>query len=288
MVIFMIEYIKIAVISLISGFLAPLPFSYAASYSFLSYILDFNKNSQLSVFYYSIISVVFSLVIFISLRKIYFKGFKALFSTKKSTMPNRSGYRKFMLNLLISLIPAAVMFVPYKKDKFLLDYFSEQISADHLLVTAVCCAVSGLFLLIGSWYVKQKYAQTKRSSDWKSIVRFSVYQTASYFFPGISSVSMGATSFLISDIDNRVIVREILTYIAPSILITNIFRLVRAAVTGIVLNPVVILLCVAFSAVGSAVMIHLIAKIDFRKTCVYFSVFSILFAAVSVAVLFVL
>ena len=39
----MIEYIKIAVISLISGFLAPLPFSYAASYSFLSYILEFNK-----------------------------------------------------------------------------------------------------------------------------------------------------------------------------------------------------------------------------------------------------
>ena len=284
----MIEYIKIAVISLICGLLAPLPFSYAASYSFLSYILDFNKSSQLLVFYYSIISVTFSLAIFISLRKIYSKGFKALFSTKKSTLPNRSGYRKFMLNLLISLIPAVVMFVPYKKDKFLLDYFSEQIGSEHLLVTAVCCAVSGLFLLLGSWYVKQKYAQTKRSSDWKSLIRFGVYQVASYFFPGISSVSMGATSFLISDVDNRVIVREILTYIAPSILITNVFRLVRASMTGIVLNPVVIILCVVFSAVGSGVMIHLISKIDFRKTCLYFSIFSIIFAAVSVAVLFVL
>ena len=284
----MIEYIKIAVISLISGILAPLPFSYSASYSFLSYILDFNKGNKLSVFYYSIISIVFSLAIFISLRKIYFKGFKALFSTKKSNMLNRSGYRKFMLNLLISIIPAAVMFVPYKKDKFLLDFFSEQIGTDHLLITAVCCAVSGLFLLLGNWYVKQRYAQTKRSSDWKAVLRFTVYQSVSYFFPGISCVSTGATSLLISDVDNRVIVREILTYIAPSVFITNVFRLVRTAMSGIVLNPIVIILCIAFSAIGCGIMIHLLSKIDFRKTCVYFSIFSLVFAAIVVAVLFVL
>lgn len=284
----MIEYIKIAVISLISGILAPLPFSYSASYSFLSYILDFNKGNKLSVFYYSIISIVFSLAIFISLRKIYFKGFKALFSTKKSNMLNRSGYRKFMLNLLISIIPAAVMFVPYNKDKFLLDFFSEQIGTDHLLITAVCCAVSGLFLLLGNWYVKQRYAQTKRSSDWKAVLRFTVYQSVSYFFPGISCVSTGATSLLISDVDNRVIVREILTYIAPPVFITNVFRLVRTAMSGIVLNPIVIILCIAFSAIGCGIMIYLLSKIDFRKTCVYFSIFSLVFAAIVVAVLFVL
>lgn len=285
----MIEYIKIAVIALISGILAPLPFSYSASYSFLSYVLDFNKgSSQLSVFYYSIISIVFSLAVFVSLRKIYFKGFKALFSTKESNMPNRSGYRKFMLNLLISLIPAAIMFVPYPKGKFLIDYFSEQVSTDHLLVTAVCCAVSGFFLLLGNWYVKQEYAPAKRSADWKSVVRFAVYQIAAFFFPGISGISTGATGFLISDIDNRVIVREILTYIAPSLFVANVFRLVRVAVTGIVLNPIVIALCVVFSAIGSAVMIHLLSKIDFRKTCVCFSIFSIVFAAVAVAALFVL
>ena len=284
----MIEYIKIAVISLISGILAPLPFSYSASYSFLSYIIDFNKGNKLSVFYYSIISIVFSLAIFISLRKIYFKGFKALFSTKKSNMLNRSGYRKFMLNLLISIIPAAVMFVPYNKDKFLLDFFSEQIGTDHLLITAVCCAVSGLFLLLGNWYVKQRYAQTKRSADWKSVLRFGIYQIVAYFFPGISTVSIGATSLLISDIDNRVIVREILTYIAPSIFVINVFRLIRTAMTGIVLNPIVIALCIVFSAIGCCVMIHLLSKIEFKKTCVYFSIFSIVFAAVAVAALFVL
>ena len=284
----MIEYIKIAVISLISGILAPLPFSYSASYSFLSYILDFNIGNELSAFYYSIISIVFSLAIFISLRKIYFKGFKALFSTKKSKMLNRSGYRKFMLNLLISIIPAAVMFVPYKKDGFLIDFFTTQIGTDHLLVIAVCCGVSGLFLLLANWYVKQKYAQTKRSADWKAVLRFTVYQSAAYFFPGISCVSTGATSLLISDVDNRVIVREILTYIAPSIFITNVFRLIRIVLSGIVLNPVVIILCAAFSAIGCGVMIHLLSKIDFRKTCVYFSIFSIVFAAIVVAVLFVL
>ncbi len=284
----MIEYIKIAVISLISGILAPLPFSYSAAYSFLSYILDFNQNSQLSVFYYSIISVVFSVVVLFSLRKIYGKGIKALFSTKKSNMPNRVGYRKFMLNLLLSLIPAAIMFVPYKEDGFLIDFFSEQIKTDHLLVTAVCCAVSGLFLLLGNWYVKQNYAQTKRSADWKSALRFSVYQTVSYFFPGVSCVSTGATAFLITDIDNRVIVREILTYIAPSILVANVFRLVRVAMSGIVFNPVVIFLCVVFAAVGSKLMIQLLAKIDFKKICVYFSVFSLVFAVLAVTALFVL
>ncbi len=284
----MIEYIKIAIISLISGIFAPLPFSYSASYSFLSYILDFNKNSQLLPFYYSIISIVFSVMIFISLRRIYFKGFKALFSTKKSNMLNRTGYRKFMLNLLISLVPAAVMFIPYSKGKLLVDFFSEQIGTDHLLVTAVCCAVSGIFLLLGNWYVKQRYAQTKRSADFKSVIRFSVYQSVAYFFPGISCISTGATSFLISDVENRVIVREILTYIAPSIFAVNVLRLFRTAMTGIVLNPVVIALCILFSAIGCGGMIHLLSKIDFKKICVYFSVFSIVFAIVAVAALFVL
>lgn len=282
----MIEYIKVIIISLVSGLLAPLPFSHSSAYSFLSYILDFYNDSALFTFYYSVITIAFALSAIVFLRKIYFKGFRALFSTKKSKLQNRSAYRKFMLNLLISLLPAAVMFIPISKEKFLIDVFSDQLSSSHLIVTATCCLGSGLFLLIGGWYAKQKYDKVKRSADLKSIVRFSVYQVASYFLPGVSSVSTGAVSLLISDIDNRVIVREVLTYIAPSALVVSVFRLVRTVLGGIVVNPLTVVLCAVFSVLGSSVMIALLSKVNFRKICVFFSIFSIIFGGGVVAMLF--
>lgn len=284
----MIEYIKAAIISIISGIFAPLPFSHSAVYSFLSYILDFNQDSSLDIFYYSIISIAFSLAVFFSLRKIYFKGLRALFSTKNSKIQNRSGYRKLMLNLLISLLPAAVMSIPYSKDKILLDLFNEQLGTTHLLVTALCCVGSGLFLFVARWYTKQNYAQTKRSADTKSLVRFSVYQILAYFLPGVSNVSLGTTSFLISDIDNRVIVREMLTYIAPSMLTVNVVRLVRVCMSGgFIPNPVMIAICAVCAVAAGLVMIKLLSKIDFRKLCIFFSVFSIVFGAAAAITLFV-
>lgn len=284
----MIEYIKVVIISLISGLFAPLQFSHSAVYSYISYILDFNQNSSLGVFYYSIVSIGFSLAVFFSLRKIYFKGIRALFSGKNSKIQNRSGYRKLMLNLLISLFPAAVMSVPYSKDKILLDIFNDQLGSTHLLVTALCCAGSGMFLLIAHWYTKQNYDQTRRSADLKNIVRFSIYQLLAYFLPGVSCVSVGATGLLISDVDNRVIVREMLTYIAPSMLTVNIVRLVRVCISGIIPNPIMIVLCAVMAILGSALMIHLLSKIDFKKTCIFFSIFSIVFGIGTAVVLFVI
>lgn len=285
----MIEYIKAAIISIISGLFAPLPFSHSAGYSYLSYVLDFGQNSSLCIFYYSIISIAFSLAVFFSLRKIYFKGFRALFSTKNSKIHNRSGYRKLMLNVLISLLPAAVMSIPYSNDRILLDLFNEQLGTAHLLVTALCCIGSGLFLLVAHWYTKQSYALTKRSADTKSLVRFSIYQILAYFLPGVSNVSLGATSFLISDIDNRVIIREMLTYIAPSMLTVNIVRLVRVCMGGgIIPNPIMIAICAVCAIAAGLVMIKLLSKIDFRKICIFFSVFSIIFGTAAAIALFVM
>lgn len=284
----MIEYIKIVIVSLVSALFAPLPFPHSAGYSYLSYVLDFSQSSSLGVFYYSIISIAFSVTVFFSLRKIYAKGIRALFSGKKSNIQNRTGYRRLMLNLLISMLPAAVMAIPYSDGKILLDIFSDQLNSTHLLVTSLCCAGSGVFLLIAHWYTKQNYAQTKRSADVKSVIRFSIYQLLSYFFPGVSGISVGATSFLISDIDNRVIVREMLTYIAPSMLAVNIVRLVRICIAGIIPNPVMIALCAVFALIGSGLMIRLLSKTDFRKICVFFSIFSVIFGAASAVVLFII
>ena len=284
----MIEYIKAIIISLMCGIFAPLQFSHSAVYSYLSYILDFNQNTSLGIFYYSIISIAFSVAVLFSLRKIYIKGIRALFSKKNSKIQNRSGYRKLMLNLLISLLPAAIMSIPYSKDKILLDVFNNQLSSSHLLVTALCCAGSGMFLFIAHWYTKQNYSKTARSADMKSVIRFSVYQLLSYFLPGVSCVSIGATSLLISDVDNRVIVREMLTYIAPSMLTVNIVRLVRVCIVGVIPNPVTIAVCAVAAFVGSAFMIRLLSKIDFKKTCIFFSIFSFVFGIGTAIVLFVL
>ena len=75
----MIEYIKILLISLICGATLPLPVSSGAHLSFINGILDFSDDKNVLGLYYSVMSVAFSLVIFVFLRKIYLSGIKSLF-----------------------------------------------------------------------------------------------------------------------------------------------------------------------------------------------------------------
>ena len=183
---------------------------------------------------------------------------------------------QYAVNLLISLIPAAVMFIPVSDAGFLMDVFTALLQENYLLVTASCCVGSGLFLFIAVWYTRQHYAETERSSGPLSVLRYAIYQLLAHLLPGVSHVSVGSTGLLLCDVEPKVIVREMLLYLAPSLFV-NVARIVRYILAGIVLNPVMIALAAVGAGLGSLLMIHLISKYNIRKHFVFFAVYSIVF-----------
>lgn len=274
----MLYYIKMLIIALISGVFTALPVSFGAHYAFLSSVLSFTNDKALLGFYYAVIATAFSLVVFGYLRRIYRKALVYSFFTKKGGDPSsKKSYRRILLNLLISLIPAAVMFIPVSDAGFLMDVFTALLQENYLLVTASCCVGSGLFLFIAVWYTRQHYAETERSSGPLSVLRYAIYQLLAHLLPGVSHVSVGSTGLLLCDVESKVIVREMLLYLAPSLFVVNVARIVRYILAGIVLNPVMIALAAVGAGLGSLLMIHLISKYNIRKHFVFFAVYSIVF-----------
>ena len=274
----MLYYLKMLIIALISGLFTALPVSFGAHYAYLSSVLSFTNDKALLGFYYAVIATAFSLVVFGYLRRIYRKAFIYSVFTKKGSDPSsKKSYRKILGNLLLSLIPTAVLFIPVGEGGLLLDIFTNLLQENYLLVTASCCVGSGLFLLIAVWYTRQHYAETVRSSKPLSVLRFSIYQLLAYLLPGVSNVSIGGTSLLLTDVEPKVLVREMLLYLAPSMFVVNVARIVRYILSGIVLNPVMIAIAAVGSGLGSLLMIHLISKFNLRKHFVFFAVYSIVF-----------
>lgn len=71
--------------------------------------------------------------------------------------------------------------------------------------------------------------------------------------------------------------RELLLYLAPSMLVVNASRIVRFILADVVLNPLYITVAVLGAVVGSIITIHFISKINLRKVFGFFSVYSIVF-----------
>ena len=274
----MLYFLKMLIVSLISGIFTALPVSFGAHYAYLSSVLSFTNDKNLLGFYYAVIAVAFSVVVFGYLRRIYRKALIYSVFTKKGSDPaSKKSYRRILLNLVLSLIPAGLMFIPIPDVGLVLDIFTNLLPSEYLLVTASCCVGSGLFLLIAAWYTRQHYAEPVRSSKPLSVLRFAVYQTLAYLLPGVSHVSIGSSGLLLSDVEPKVLVREMLLYLAPSMFVINVTRIVRYILGGIVLNPVMIAIAFVGAALGSLLMIHLISKFNLRKHFVFFAVYAVVF-----------
>ena len=123
----MIEYIKMIIIALVSGFAAPLPVSSSAQFSILSKAVFLTDDENKLGFYFALFGVTLSVVIFFCLRKIYLKSFRSLFS--KATDSNGKIYKKVSKNILLSVLPMAVLFIPLGEGRLLLDYFDKFLSS---------------------------------------------------------------------------------------------------------------------------------------------------------------
>lgn len=273
----MIDYIKTAIISFITSIFSPVAASSSAHFVFLENVLSFSKNKEESAFYYSIISLTFALTAIFFVRKIYIKGFKSL-SKKKDKSSVGKAYKDMMTGLLISLIPAVLMLVPISKERLLLDVFTDYLWKNNILVSSFCCFAMGFVILVAAWFSKQKNIEKHRNSKKTDVLRISLYQIAAHIFPGLSSVSLSATGLIVSGVEESVIMRDVLIYISPSMLLISVMRIVRTALLGVELDVLKIILCAVFAFLGNILMLNVVSKINIKKSFVFFSVYSVIFA----------
>ncbi|MBQ7597379.1 MAG: hypothetical protein IJU56_02230 [Clostridia bacterium] len=284
----MLTYLKLLILSLFGGLFAALPVSYSAHIAYLNHVTSFTEDRDQLGFYFAIISAVFALVVIFKLRRIYGKAFRvALTPKKKIDEPNlKKTCGNTVLGLLISLLPAALMFVPLPNGQLAMDVLLTLLQKDYLLVIASCSIGSGIFLFLAMWYTSRHYDRPQRTAKPLSVLRFSVYQLPSHLLPGISHTATGATALLLTDVEDLVIEREVLLYLAPSLLIVNVARIVRFILSGLVLQPVLIAIAAVGSLLGSILTLHLISKFNIRKNYLFFAIYSILFGALIVVTSF--
>lgn len=286
----MIEYIKMIVIALVSGITMPLPTSSAAHYSILSYAMNFMGDARELGFYYSVFGIAFSVVIFIMLRKIYIKSIKALFiRDKKKLAANKlTAYKPIVKNMLISIIPMAVLFIPVAKDTLVMDYFDKFLTADSIYLVGVASVINALILVVAIWYTRQKANELKRVSDTRGTLRMAVYQVVSYVVPGFSHISSGSVNMLITDVNPRVIIREVYLYLAPHMFIVSVVKVVRALVNDVIVDVVPLAIATVLFTLAAFLMVHLVGKFGIRKLFSFFAVYSALIGALAVGVTFII
>ncbi len=271
----MIEYIKILILAIFTGVTAPLPTSSAAHYSFLNCVLNFSSDEKLFGFYYSCFMLAFSVAVILALRKIYIKSMKALFSKEKDRLTR--AYKERQKNIFLSVIPTLLLFIPVSKDMLLADYFEKFLSANSLLIVAATSIICGFILVIAIWYMKKGVNLKKRGATSTEVFRMSVYNLVSFAVPGVSKISVSATNLLICDVDSKVITREVFMYLAPQVLVFNLIKVIRALISGLVFDPVVLIIGVAAVALSGGLIISLSGKVNMKKLYGFFSVYSIVF-----------
>lgn len=274
----MFQYIKMLIISIISGVMAPLPASSAAHTAFLNAVMGFTDNERMLSFYCSVFGLAFAFVVFFTLRKIYIKTFKSAFSKGSESSKSAEAYKKLAKNLFLSVLPLAFLYIPVSGDgTLLIDYFDKFLVSSGFILMAFSSFISTFVVVISIWYTKQKNAPTKRTAATKDVLRMSVYQLVSYVVPGMSKVSLGAVNMLICDIDPKVIMREVYVYLAPQLLVVSTVNIIRGIVANIVIDPIMIAVAFFGFVLASAVIIHFVSKVNMRKLLGFFAAYSAIF-----------
>lgn len=272
----MLEYIKIIILAIFTGVMKPLPVSSSAQYAFLNKVLSFSESSSELGFYYSVFSLCFAVCIFIMLRKIYIKSIKALFTTNPQKLKKEKlvAYKKVATKILLSLIPVVILFIPVSEGTFLLDYFDKFLTENGFLLVAFASIINAFVMVISIWYTRQNFAPVKRLPDTKSVVRMAVYSVISYVVPGFSQFSGAATNMLITDSDERVIMRDSYLYLAPQIFVVSVIKIIKYIFEDLVFDPVMVVIGVITSSVVSFAIIYFVGKFNMRKMFTYFCIYS--------------
>lgn len=275
----MIEYLKIIITAFISGITAPLPVSSSAHFNFLSNVLGTNANNIRMSFFYSFYMLAFSLVIFVTFRKVFYGCVKSAFVSKKNIeLYERSkGYRLIGKNILFSLIPTIVLLIPVTKERLLMDYIEEFMNINGLILAGFACVTTACILIVALWYTAKTKGKIKSTTDKKSVLRYSFYQLPCYIIPGFSHIAAGSVNLLINDCKIKTLVSEIYVYLAPSMLALSLIKVIRALISGVLFDPLALILGVVFFAVAARVVIGLTTKVNLRRLLGFFCGYSFVF-----------
>lgn len=275
----MIEYIKIAIMALVSSVMMPLPASSSAHTSFLNKTLNYTADSSVLSFYYAVFSLAFCVVVFFNLRKIYSKVFSSMFKSKAQNDKTAVAYKKVGKNMLLSLIPLVILYIPVGENMLIVDYFDKFLSSSGLLLSAFTCLISSLVIVIAMWYTKQKNSTLKRAATSKTVMRSAFYELVAFGVPGMSKITLGSVNMLICDIEPKVIMREVYLYVTPQIFVVGLIKIIRSLVIDLVVDPLAIIIAAVVSIIASALIIHFVSRVNMRKLLGFFAGYSAVFAA---------
>lgn len=281
----MTEYLKMLLVAIITGFTAPMPSSSAAHFNLFSNVLGLSGGNVRYSFYYNAFLFVFSIVIFFSFRNTVLRGFKLAFKTKKESDNTRDNMY-FVKNIIFSLIPTIILFIPISKEKLLMDYIDTFLNQSGLLLSSVACVVTALVLIIAIWYTKKSENPVRRAVDKKNVLRMSFYQIPCYVIPGFSHIASGAVNFFISDIGSKSLMGQLYIYLAPSMFFVSLIKMIRAISNGILFDPIALIVGLIVFAIAARFAISLTTKIDIRRLLTFFSIYSVIFGIFVTAITF--
>lgn len=274
----MIEYLKMVIVAIITGLTAPLPASSAAHYNFFANVVGLSADTERLSLYYNTFILVFSFVIFLAFRKTVCRGFRLAFAPKSEHGADKVRDKKYFIkNVLFSLIPTPLLFIPVSKGKLLMDYIDSFLNVNGLILAGIACVITACVLIIAIWYTSKSRNPLRRAVDKKTVLRMSFYQLPCYVIPGFSHVASGAVNLFISDIGSKSLVGQLYIYLAPSMFFVSAVKIIRLLVSGVLFDPIMLLVGVIVFALASRLVISLALKVNIRRLFAFFSAYSAVF-----------
>ena len=270
----MFEYIKALIMGVIAGITAPLPVSSSGHFSFAEKLLGFTASRDESEFYYSVFMIVFSIVMMINIKELYFKMFSGF-------SKNRKNYVLRSSNLIVAIAAGAVLFVPIPKlgrslsDCFNLFFDSENIF--NSLLIGAASVLTGFILVISVWYIKKGRGSKKKTVPVRSALRMYIYSVPGYIIPGTSKVALSSVNLALCDVNRDVVFREMYFYLAPQILVVNVIKVILLFNKGVRPESMTLLVGVIAVALAAFLVTAIIRKSDSVKVFLLFSIYSIIF-----------
>lgn len=274
----MIEYIKTAIVALITGFTAPLSVSSAAHFNFFAITTGLSADVEFLSLLYNVFMLVFSLVILFLFRKTVSRGFRL--AIKPESLPGSDKVKDkkyFVKNVFVSLLPALLLYIPVSKDKFIIDYADSFLNVNGFLLAGLACITTAAVLLVAMWYTSKSTNPLRRAVDIKTVARMSFYQLPCYVIPGFSHMASGAVNLFISDIGSKSLVGQLYIYLAPSMFAVSLAKIIRLLVTGMLFDPVQLLIGIVVFAIASKIVVGLTLKVNIRRLFTFFSIYSAVF-----------
>lgn len=274
----MLEIIKIVLLSIVEGITVLLPVSSLGHFSLLKETLGYTDENFNAGYYYALFALAAVLALYIYYGKMHRKILSNMFKSEKKIKDDRQrAYKAAGRNILLSLIPLAVLAIPTSSKRFVGSLWTYFLSDGSLVFVGISSIFCAILMFISIWYLKQNVKEKYSLLDPKSAVFFGIFQIPAYIFPGLSHVAIGASRTSVSDIEPRNVFKEAFLYITPAYLIVNLFRVIYYAVTVGGINIIASVAGFVISFLLSILVLGTVNKFFNAKAYTAFTVYTLVF-----------